>query len=344
VVSDAVIGLSYFSIPVALMVFLARRRDIEFGWMILLFGIFITACGATHFMSILVLWVPAYGVEGLIKAVTAGASVLTAIAIWPLLPKLLAIPSPRQLQQVNEALRIEAAERASVEEQLRQAQKLEAIGQLTGGIAHDFNNILTVVMGSIERATSKIDEPEKIRLALDNAMAASKRAEFLISQLLSFARNQRMDIENQDLNEIVDDFVGLIASSIGNRIELVTNIGPQPLFVDIDRIQLEAALVNLAINARDAMPEGGVLTIDTFECGPNQVAVRIADTGTGMDAHTLERATEPFFTTKPVGHGTGLGLSQVYGFARQAGGFLDITSKPGKGTVVTITLQRHQGE
>jgi len=344
VVSDAIIGLSYFSIPVALLVFLARRRDIEFGWMILLFGIFITACGATHFMSILVLWVPAYGLEGLMKALTAGASLLTAVAIWPLLPKLLAIPSPRQLQQVNDALRLEAAERASVEEQLRQSQKLEAIGQLTGGIAHDFNNILTVVMGSIERATTKIDDPDKIRPALNNAMAASKRAEFLIAQLLTFARSQRMVIERQDINAITREMVGLISPSIGSQITLVANIGEDPLFVDVDRNQFEAALVNLAINARDALSSGGVLTIDTFACGPTQVAVRISDNGTGMDAQTLERATEPFFTTKPVGHGTGLGLSQVYGFARQAGGSLDIQSTPGQGTAVTITLHRHPAD
>jgi signal transduction histidine kinase len=344
VLSDAIIGLSYFSIPIALLVFLSRRRDIEFGWMILLFGIFITACGATHFMSILVLWIPAYGLEGLIKAFTAGASLLTAIAIWPLLPKLLAIPSPRQLQQVNEALRLEAAERASIEEQLRQSQKLEAIGQLTGGIAHDFNNILTVVMGSIERATTKIDDPDKIRPALDNAMAASKRAEFLIAQLLTFARSQRMVIERQDINAITRDMIGLIATSIGSHIELTTRLGDVPLFVQVDRNQFEAALVNLAINARDALSDGGALTIETFEDGPTKVAVRISDTGTGMDAQTLERATEPFFTTKPVGRGTGLGLSQVYGFVRQAGGFLDIQSSPGQGTAVTLTLQRHQDD
>lgn len=340
VASDAVIALSYFSIPIALMALLARRRDIEFGWMILLFGIFITACGTTHLLSILVLWVPAYGLEGLVKAITALASLLTAITIWPLLPKLLAIPSPRQLQLANEALRKEAAERALVEKQLRQAQKLEAIGQLTGGLAQDFNNILTVVMGGIERATAKIDDPAKATSALASAMEASRRAEFLTAQLLSFARNRTMIVERQDLNDIARDAGGLLKASVGETIAVVGRIAIDPLLVDIDRNQLEAALVNLALNARDAMPAGGTLTIATLAIGPGEVAIRVTDTGSGMDPATLERATEPFFTTKPVGQGTGLGLAQVYGFARAAGGTFTIASSPGEGTSVTITLPR----
>ena len=344
VVSDAIIGVSYFSIPIALLVFLARRRDIEFGWMIALFVIFIMACGTTHFMSILVLWVPAYGLEGLIKALTAVASVLTAIVIWPLLPRLLALPSPRQLQLVNEALRAEAIERAKIEAQLRQAQKLEAIGRLTGGIAHDFNNIFTVVMGSLERAISRIDEREKVLASLQNAFAASKRAEALTGQLLSFAREQKLTIKRHDLNQLLREFIDLIASSIRPMTELVAHIGDHPVFIDVDRTQLELALVNLAINARDAMPDGGVLTIESLEPSAHTIAVRISDTGTGMDGPTLERATEPFFTTKPVGQGTGLGLSQVYGFARQAGGDLVIESEPGRGTQISIVLPRQFSE
>ena len=344
VASDAIIGVSYFSIPIALLVFLARRRDIEFGWMIALFVIFIMACGTTHFMSILVLWVPAYGLEGLIKALTAVASVLTAIVIWPLLPRLLALPSPRQLQLVNEALRAEAIERAKIEAQLRQGQKLEAIGRLTGGIAHDFNNIFTVVMGSLERAISRIDEREKVLASLQNAFAASKRAEALTGQLLSFAREQKLTIERHDLNQLLREFIDLIASSIGPMTELVAHIGDHPVFIDVDRTQLELALVNLAINARDAMPDGGVLTIESLEPSAQTIAVRISDTGTGMDGPTLERATEPFFTTKPVGQGTGLGLSQVYGFARQAGGDLVIESEPGRGTQISIVLPRQFSE
>ena len=340
VVSDAVIALSYLSIPVVLTVFLSRRRDIEFGWLLLLFAIFITACGTTHLMSILVLWVPAYGLEGIIKAITAVASVLTAIALWPLLPRLLALPSPRQLQQANEALRQEAAERSRMEEQLRQSQKLEAIGQLTGGIAHDFNNILTVIMGNIERATRRMDAPDQALGALGNAMAASQRAANLTDQLLAFARKQPMTITSGDLNAIVRDMTSMIEITVGEPVRVVLDLAERPMPVDVDRSQLEAALINLAANARDAMPAGGVVTIATAEHGPDTFALRVADTGTGMDVQTMQRATEPFFTTKPVGLGTGLGLSQVYGFANQAGGDCVIVSEPGKGTTVTIVLMR----
>jgi len=341
VVSDAVVGVSYFSIPIALLVFLARRRDVEFGWMIALFVIFIMACGMTHFMSILVLWVPAYGIEGLVKALTAVASLATAIAIWPLLPRLLAVPSPRQLQLVNEELRKEAIERRQIEAKLRQAQKLEAIGRLTGGIAHDFNNIFTVVMGSVERAIARIDDRERALAAMRNAMEASKRAQALTGQLLSFGREQKLTIERHDLNLLLREFVNLIASSMITHADLVARIGEEPLYIDVDRTQLEVALLNLAINARDAMPDGGVLTIESLEPDPDDIAVRVTDTGIGMDGPTLERATDPFFTTKPVGKGTGLGLSQVYGFVRQAGGSLLLESEPGKGTAVTIVLPRH---
>ncbi|WP_068083615.1 sensor histidine kinase [Novosphingobium rosa] len=342
VISDAIIALSYFSIPVVLAVFLKRRRDVEFGWLVSLFAIFITACGATHVMSILVLWVPAYGAEGLIKAITAVASVLTALAMWPLLPKLIALPSPRLLQQINHDLHREAAERARMEEQLRQAQKLEAIGQLTGGIAHDFNNILAIVMGNIERATLGIDKPDRALGALANAMEASQRAAGLTEQLLAFARKQPLQVQRHDLSHIAEELVRLIALTLGEHIVLVTQLSKAPLPVDIDRQQLEAALINLAVNARDAMPDGGTLTITTDEVDQGEVLIMVSDSGTGMDSRTLERATEPFFTTKPVGRGSGLGLSQVYGFVQEAGGRLTIASAPGEGSRVTITLARGQ--
>ena len=287
VVADAIIGLSYFSIPVVLAVFLARRRDVEFGWLIALFAVFITACGTTHFMSILVLWVPA-------------------------------------------------------EEQLRQSQKLDAIGQLTGGIAHDFNNILAIIVGNVDRAMRGIDNPDRALGALANAMEASQRAAGLTEQLLAFARKQPMEVQTHDLNIVVGELAKLMALTVGTQAELDLRLAEEALLVDVDRNQLEAALINLAVNARDAMPDGGRLTISTAAAGPGEVVVRVADTGTGMDAKTLERATEPFYTTKPVGRGTGLGLSQVYGFATQAGGRLDIASEPGEGTVVAITLRRRQ--
>jgi signal transduction histidine kinase len=343
VLSDAAIGLAYFSIPVVLATLLARRRDIAFGWVGWLFAAFILLCGTTHFLSILVLWVPAYGLEGLVKAVTAVVSVVTAIALWPLLPKIVALPSPRQLQQANESLRAEASERERTEEMLRQSQKLEAIGQLTGGIAHDFNNLLMVVVGNLDRVMRSLPDEAAERRNLDNALAATERAAQLTDQLLTFARRQPVQVCKQNCSDIVLSLAGMIERTIGSNIELTLDIGPDMLFARIDRNQLENAVLNLAINARDAMPDGGDLTIATRRGDDGGAVISLSDTGMGMDAETLRRATEPFFTTKPVGQGTGLGLSQVYGFVEQMGGNMGIFSAAGTGTVVVLSFPPSEG-
>ncbi|MBV1686914.1 hybrid sensor histidine kinase/response regulator [Novosphingobium sp. G106] len=343
VVSDAVIAAAYFSIPLVLATLLARRRDIEFGWVVVLFAVFILACGTTHIMSILVLWVPAYGIEALIKIITAVASLVTAVALWPLLPKFAAIPSPRQLQVANAELRREADERAKTEEMLRHSQKMEAIGQLTGGIAHDFNNLLTVVMGNLDRALRHAGGNEAIERSLKNALSATDRAALLTDQLLTFARKQKLNVSTQDINEVVSDVCSMIEHTSGGNISLVSELDARPLPVSVDYNQLQSALLNLAINARDAMPRGGQLEIGTRR-RDGQVSIWVADTGAGMDAETLNKATEPFFTTKPLGEGTGLGLSQVYGFVTQAGGTMNIVSEPGKGTIVTLSFPCAEGE
>jgi signal transduction histidine kinase len=343
VVSDAMIAAAYFSIPLILATLLARRRDFEFGWVVLLFAMFILACGTTHVMSILVLWVPAYGIEGLIKVMTAIASLVTAIALWPLLPRFAALPSPRQLRVANEQLRREAEERERTEEMLRHSQKMEAIGQLTGGIAHDFNNLLTVVIGNIDRALRHAGENEAVGRSLRNALSATDRAAQLTDQLLTFARKQKLDVSAQDVNDVVKDVCSLIDHTSGGTIRLITALDADPLVVEVDRNQLQSALLNLAINARDAMPRGGELEIVTKQAN-GLVSIRVADTGTGMDPETLGKATEPFFTTKPLGQGTGLGLSQVYGFITQAGGEMEITSEPGAGTVVTLSFPAIEGQ
>ncbi len=342
VIADAVIGLAYFSIPVAMAVYLTRRRELQFTWVIWLFATFILACGTTHFISILVLWVPAYGLEGVVKGITALVSIATAILIWPLLPKLLALPTPAELHRLNTQLIKEAEERAVVEGQLRQAQKMEALGQLTGGIAHDFNNLLMIVSGNVERALRTAPEAAPERRNLENALTATARAGELTRQLLAFARKSTLLLIAQDVQAIIQGINDLLMRAAGEKIAVEVAIAPDLPPVVVDRNQLENAVLNLVINARDAMPDGGTIRIAAEDIG-REIRFSISDTGTGMDAQTLQRATEPFFTTKPVGSGSGLGLSQVYGFVEQIGGRLEIVSEPGTGTVVTLYLPKEAG-
>lgn len=337
VVSDALIAAAYFSIPLVLWRLLVIRRDVQFGWMVGLFAVFILACGMTHVMGMVTLWVPAYGWEALIKAITAVASVATAALLIPLLPRLVAIPSPAALQAANEALRLEAQVREQTEAMLRQSQKMEAIGQLTGGVAHDFNNLLGVVIGNLDRARRKGHSPEAAR-AIENALAGAERAAKLTEQLLAFARRQPLQRAPHDLNEIVEGMAGLLSDTVGSHIKTRVSLDPDLPRPVVDRNQLENALINLAINARDAMENGGELLISTRRDGPGMIELSVSDTGSGMDSETLERAVEPFFTTKPVGKGSGLGLSQVFGTIEQLGGRVEIESEQGTGTTVRMFL------
>jgi signal transduction histidine kinase len=349
VVADALIGLAYFSIPIVLARFLTKRRDVQFGFVVWMFAAFIMACGATHFISILTLWVPAYGFEGGVKAATAAVSVVTAAALWPLLPKALALPSPAQLQRANDELRglVEerdraladlsraSAERARAEEMLRQSQKMEAVGQLTSGVAHDFNNLLTIVLGNLDRAARMVAEHPQLASAIGNATQGAERAAKLTDQLLAFARKQPLRPEAHDLSALVRDMDELLRRSVGNHVEVRLDLAEGLPPVEVDRNQTENAILNLAINARDAMPAGGTLRLTTgLEDG--QVTLTVRDAGDGMTPEVLARAVEPFFTTKPLGEGTGLGLSQVYGFVKQSRGDMELASAPGEGTTVLL--------
>ncbi len=357
IVSDAVIALSYFSIPFALAYFVFKRRDVEFGWVFWAFAIFIMACGVTHLFSIYTLWVPAYGLEGLVKAVTAVASLVTAALLWPLIPKLLTIPSPGQLRLAHSMLEVEARQRRDAEAMLGHAQKMEAIGQLTGGVAHDFNNLLTVIAGNLEmaqRALAKWNESsrERIGRAVEHAYNGAQRAATLTNRLLAFARKQPFDPKVVNADQLINGMQDFFRRTIGETIELKI-VGVQGLWnTETDPGQLEAALLNLVVNARDAMPNGGKLTIETSNAFIDEqyakqnadvvagryVSISVTDNGAGMDKATLDRAFEPFFSTKETGQGTGLGLSQVYGFAKQSGGFAKIDSRVGEGTSVKIYL------
>ena len=301
VTSDAIIALAYFSIPFAISVFVWKRPDVEFGWVFWSFAVFITACGMTHVMSIWTLWVPDYAFEGLIKVITAAASIFTAIMLWPFLPKILALPSPSQLVAAQQAFKREAQDRRDAEDMLRQAQRLDAVGHLTGGVAHDFNNLLTVIMGNLEIAQRSIDTPaavawERIQRVLGNAMAGTQRAAKLTQRLLAFARWQPLNPRPLNPNTLIAGMSDFFLRTLGENIQ-VEIIGSAGIWqVEADQGELEAALLNLVVNARDAMGGHGKLTIETSNTclddeycrhnvdvrpGPH-VSIAVTDTGHGM--------------------------------------------------------------
>ncbi len=268
-----------------------------------------------------------------------------------------------ELRRLNARLEERVAEAVSermvAEEALRQAQKMEAVGQLTGGVAHDFNNLLTVIIGGLDTIRRNASgENARMTRALDMATQGANRAATLTSRLLAFSRRQPLEPRPLDLNVVVRDSTELLHRTLGETIELEGVLAPRLWSVEIDQNQLESAILNLAVNARDAMPEGGKLTIETAntlldesysavdsEVAPGQYAmISVSDSGQGMDKPTLERAFEPFYTTKEVGKGTGLGLSMVYGFVKQSGGHVTLYSEPGQGTTVKLYFPRFRGE
>lgn len=254
---------------------------------------------------------------------------------------------------------VDMTDRRALEEQLRQTHKMEAIGQLSGGLAHDFNNILAGIGGSLNMMQTRLAQGRVAELDryVTGAQGAVKRGSALTQRMLAFSRRQTLDPQPTDMNRLVSGMTELIARSIGPQIELETVEAAGLWATFVDASQLENALLNLCINARDAMPDGGKLTVETFnkwlddraakERGlpPGQyVSLSVSDTGVGMSAATIARAYDPFYTTKPVGQGTGLGLSMVHGFAGQSGGTTRIYSEVGKGTLVSIYLPRHLGD
>ncbi|MCP3388403.1 PAS domain S-box protein [Bradyrhizobium sp. CCGB12] len=482
VVSDACIAAAYFSIPFALAILVTKRRDLKFGWVYWAFAIFIMACGLTHVLSIYTLWVPIYGIEGLVKAATAVASVFTAAALWPLLPRILTIPSPFELQQVQAALEEEEiksrdatlllqqvgeAQRAMrdsvarltaivetavdgvilfdeqdrillfnpacerlfgykadevmgqdarmlmpgagaesgsrtkhfatggeavglhkdgstfpmdlsvgkarqdgelifvgiihdlsarklTEQQLQQAQKMETVGQLSGGIAHDFNNLLTVIIGNAEHLGEQLKARPDLKRFADDICQSGERGAELTQRLLAFSRRQLLQPQMIDCRGLLDSMFKLLKRTLREDIEIRTSSGSGTIMAFADRAQLESAVLNLALNAQDAMPSGGHLTLSTeltaidddYRVLHPEVAsgsyamISVTDDGEGMTPEVIARAFEPFFTTKEVGKGSGLGLSMVYGFARQSDGHVSIYSETGLGTTVRIYLPR----
>ena len=265
----------------------------------------------------------------------------------------------RQLSDVNARLHEEGLERGRVEEALRQAQKMEAVGQLTGGLAHDFNNLLAGISGNLELMKRRIDRGQvnEITRYIAAAQGAASRAAALTHRLLAFSRRQTLDPKPTNANRLIGGIEDLIRRTVGPAISFDIIASADPWTVLVDPPQLENALLNLCINARDAMPDGGRITIETsnrqydaaeardLDLAPGQyLSLCVSDTGTGMPPEVMAKAFDPFFTTKPIGEGTGLGLSMIYGFARQSGGQARIRSEVGRGTRISIFLPRQHGD
>jgi signal transduction histidine kinase/CheY-like chemotaxis protein len=377
VISDGLTAAAYYMIPFLLFYFVRKRRDVEFKGIFLAFGIFILACGTTHLMSVVTVWTPIYRLEGIIKAITAVASVTTFVMLLPMLPALIALPSPSQMARAALLLTREIAERRATEEKVRgineeleervvkrtaeqsalqdqllHSQKMEAVGRLAGGVAHDFNNLLTVILGNNEILRSYVSRDAAAVEYADEVLHAAERASALTNQLLAFSRRQVAVPRILDLNEIVMSIDKMLRRIIGEDIQLVTHLSPGVPPVKADPSHLDQVIMNLAVNSRDAMPEGGQLTIETAAVELNEeyanrhigvapghyVMLAVSDTGSGMDAATKARLFEPFFTTKEKGKGTGLGLSIVYGIVKQNGGDILVYSEPGRGTAFKLYL------
>lgn len=247
---------------------------------------------------------------------------------------------------------IDLTERNALEEQLRQSQRLESVGQLTGGVAHDFNNLLTVILGNAELLSEQLASNSRLHSLADMISSAAQRGAELTRHLLAFARKQTLDPKAVDVNRLIVGVKGLLHRSLGEHIEIRLALSDDPMSAMVDPGQLEGALLNLAINARDAMPNGGILTIETLnieldtedtardtQLQPgNYVLLAVSDTGFGIAPEFLERVFEPFYTTKEMGKGSGLGLSMVYGFVKQSKGHIKLTSEQGVGTTIKMYL------
>jgi Cu+-exporting ATPase len=367
-IANGLIVVSYASIPVFLLVFLNRRKDIPFSGLILLFGAFILACSVTHFTHILGLWLVTDWWQALVDSVCALISLATAILVWPLLPQILAIPSPQQLQIVNRELvqekaeleatqarlrlayeeveqrvqertrelHLEVEERVRLHNQLVQSQKMESLGNLAGGVAHDMNNVLGAILGLASAHLRIQPEGSPAHQAFETIATAAQRGGKMVRGLLGFARQTLPEELELDVNGVLSEEVRLLERTTLARIRLVLDLAPDLLRIRGDASALSHAFMNLCVNAVDAMAEGGTLTLRTRNLEAGWIEVEVQDNGSGMAREVLDRALDPFYTTKGPGKGTGLGLSMVYGAVKAHRGELEILSEPGQGTRVRM--------
>ena len=366
VISDAIVAAAFFTTTYVIAFFLWRRHhELMFRGVFLIFAIFVAVCGVARLLSIYTIWLPIHEIEALTKALLALISIPVMAVLLLALPRILASPTRVQLANAYTALEAEVRQRReaeamvkrfeekeATESKVRQAQKMEAIGQLTGGVAHDFNNILTVITGTIEILSDAVKDRPHLAQITDLISGAATRGAALTKHLLAFSRRQPLQPRNTDVNALVIDSARLLQPTLGEHIEIESMLAHDTAPALIDPSQLSTAILNLALNARDAMPDGGKLTLETknvvldesyarlnSEVKPGSyVMIAVSDTGEGIPGNLLEKVFEPFFTTKEAGKGSGLGLSMVYGFVRQSNGHIKIYSEVGHGTTVKLYL------
>ena len=370
-VASALIAVAFFSIAFVLGYYVwRRRREVMFPAVFWALAIFAAGTGVTHIEQVVTLWVPAYGIEGFTKIVLALISVAVTTIMLLARSRLMVLPTRIQLQQAYAALEEETRQRHKAEAmvrrfqeieaneaQVRQAQRMEAIGQLTGGVAHDFNNVLTVITGTIEILADAVKDRPHLAEITDLISAAAARGADLTKHLLAFSRRQPLQPRSTAINALVVDAASLLRPTLGEDIEIESMLAHDLAPALIDPSQLSTAILNLALNARDAMPGGGRLTLETgnvvldeeyarsnSEVRPgNYVMIAVSDTGVGIPGNLLDKVFEPFFTTKDAGKGSGLGLSMVYGFVKQSDGHIKIYSEEGHGTCVKLYLPQAAG-
>lgn len=359
-IAFAAAALAYLACALALVVLVHRRPDLAFRKVYLSFAAGALAAGLSHAAAVGLQWQPFPAILTALAIVAAAIAIIGAIALWMLVPKVLVMPSAESLKATNEELagmlaerdaalgelRAQIAQREQAEAALLQAQRLEAVGQLTSGVAHDFNNLLQAVAGNLELIARKPDDEDRVVRWSASALNAVERGRALTRQLLAFSRKQQRQVASIRLIELIAGMKDLIERAVAPLSQVRINAIDPSLNVEADPLQLELAVLNLAFNARDAMPEGGTLTLSAARHAGDRnptlpegeyVALTIRDTGVGMTPEVLARAAEPFFTTK--GEGTGMGLAMVSGALRESGGSLKIESEPGGGTAVTLLLR-----
>ena len=366
--SHAVIACTFFTIAFVIGLFVWRRwRDVMFRIVVAGLAGYAAICGVGRLVALVGLWVPVSPVETAVDALQALMSFGVIATMLKMLPQLLVLPTRITLQkaydQLEEEIRQRRAAEAMVrrfqeieanEAQVRQAQKMEAIGQLTGGVAHDFNNILTVITGTIEILADAVKDRPQLASIANMISAAAERGADLTRHLLAFSRRQPLQPRATDINALVVDAARLLRPTLGEQIEIESMLAHDSAPALIDPSQLSTAILNLALNARDAMPDGGKLTLETKnvvldedyarlnnDVKPgNYVMIAVSDTGQGIPPALMDKVFEPFFTTKDAGKGSGLGLSMVYGFVKQSNAHVKIYSEPDHGTTVKLYLPR----